>query len=151
MDWIFDNIQILIAIAAGIAFWLNKSREEREQRRQMEEEPPAEWEEEEFGPAETVIMERPVAPTIVIHQRGTPPPLPSSPSAEATRQQEMLERLKTLRAQRAAQATAKKAPPRAKSPAAGVPGGLQSRLRDPAEIRRAIVMREILGPPVGLR
>jgi hypothetical protein len=31
------------------------------------------------------------------------------------------------------------------------PTRLRSRLRHPAEIRRAVVMREILGPPVGLR
>ncbi len=151
MDWVFDNIQILIAIAAGIAFWLNKRHEDREQRRRMEDEGPAEWEEEEFGPGETVVTERPVTPTIVIHQRATPPPLPPSAPAEVTRQQEMLERLKTLRAQRAAQTAAKKPSAQAKNPAAGVPGGLQSRLRDRGEIRRAIVLREILGPPVGLR
>ena len=30
MDWIFDNLQILIAIAGAIAYWLNQRRRERE-------------------------------------------------------------------------------------------------------------------------
>jgi len=29
MDWIFDNFQILIAVAGGIAYWLNQRRRER--------------------------------------------------------------------------------------------------------------------------
>ncbi len=145
MDWIFDNIQILVAIGAGIALWLNKRHEEREQQRQMEEEGPADWEEEEFGPEETSPP-----PQIVIHQR-KPPPLPPTENAEAVRQREMMERLKALRAERNAQAATKNAPARTKTSPAMVPGSLQSRLRDRGEIRRAIVLREILGPPVGLR
>lgn len=29
MNWILDNIQVLIGVAAAVAFWLNKRREER--------------------------------------------------------------------------------------------------------------------------
>ena len=27
MDWIFDNLQILIAAGAGVAYWLNQRNE----------------------------------------------------------------------------------------------------------------------------
>lgn len=148
MDWIFDNIQILIAIGAAVAFWLNKAREERETRRQMEEnDEPVDWEDEVFGPREEEALAPPPPPRIVIHQR-TPPPLPPQADAEVQRQREMMERLKTLRAERA-QAAAKKTAARAAAPAALA--GLRSRLRDKGEIRRAVVLREILGPPVGLK
>ena len=29
MNWILDNIQVLIGVAAAVAYWLNKRREER--------------------------------------------------------------------------------------------------------------------------
>ncbi len=94
-----------------------------------------------------------------------PPPVPAAPMAaerrsfELERQQELAEQIKTLEEaralakRRAAQVTAFEAA------TAGTETGMRHAargralddLRDPESLRRAIVLREVLGTPVGLR
>ena len=38
MDWIFDNLQILIAAGAGVAYWLNQRNEAKVTKQQNREE-----------------------------------------------------------------------------------------------------------------
>lgn len=163
MDWILENFQVLIALGAGVAYWINKIREEREARRQ-EEDAAAEdagWEYEGYDPEdyeeeeayeeeeEEAIAVPPPMPQIIIYP-SAPPPLPPKIDPVVERQREMMERLKALRAERAA-AAQKHTPKAARTKTEGSNRGLGSRLQDKSEIRRAIVLREILGPPAGLK
>ncbi|ACB74949.1 hypothetical protein [Opitutus terrae] len=83
-------------------------------------------------------------------------------AAEIERQTRLAEQLRTLQAKRAAEerwaeeiaATAKAAANRrllARAAQATTVTGWQARLRNREELRRAIVLREVLGPPVGMR
>lgn len=90
-----------------------------------------------------------------------PPPLPvadaaatSGHAAEYERQQQMLQQLRALKATRQASAAAAPAaaPPAPVGAAVAAPvSQLPTDLRNPAGLRRAIVLREILGPPLGMR
>lgn len=158
MDWIFDHFQIvaIVAIVLGsfVKQFLEAKAEEKRAREEMERNPP----EEVFGPDEeweTV----PTAPPPLMRQ--TPPPLvqppPLRPNVEADeavlkRQQEMQERLRLAREAKAAKAREAAATATTGSQAKSVrQTGLRAVLANRAETRRAIVLREILGPPVGLR
>ncbi len=72
-------------------------------------------------------------------------------------QQELAERLRQIRETKAttsggASATrARIAAQKSQKPIAPVAATIQSRLRNPSELRRAYIMREILDPPVALR
>lgn len=72
------------------------------------------------------------------------------------RQQEMMDRLKTAKeakAQRAkAAGTSHRSPVKAsKTLLAPVASSLTGILRNRNEIRRAVILREVLGPPLGMR
>jgi len=85
-----------------------------------------------------------------------PPPLPSGPTAEQVRQEELAAQLAALQeARAAAQATAMARATETNwtesTRTAAGPSAWRSDLRSPADLRRAIVLRELLGPPVALR
>jgi len=94
-------------------------------------------------------------------QPETPPQYdPTVPEKAALERQKALqEQLKTLEAarvaeqRRAAELAASRQAMRAPALAGATfePGDLRARLRDPKELRRTIVLRELLGPPVALR
>ena len=158
MDWIFDNFQILAIVGLALASWLKKraddkaaEREEQEARRELEEP------EEIFGPYEAwgAPYQQPAPPPLV---RVAPPPIPVfETEGELKRQMEMQERLRQLRETKAvtsggaAATRARTKDGKTTKTAAAVPVGLRGALRNHGEIRRAIIMREILGPPLGLR
>jgi hypothetical protein len=78
--------------------------------------------------------------------------------AEMARQAKLAERMRELELERATQEQRAAAISRAmkKKEAAirlrpSLVGDIQSRLRQPEELRNAVILREILGPPVGLR
>jgi hypothetical protein len=82
----------------------------------------------------------------------------ASEAAKALKhQQDLAERLRQIRETKATTtggAAATRARVAAKGvakSAAQVPASIRARLRDPVEVRRAFVMREILDTPVGLR
>lgn len=172
MDWIFDHIQLVVLALLGIGS-LFKSVLEARAKQRSEYGGPAD---EEGGVSGETTMDedksyrKPMA--------YTPPPLPreSVPSARREagydaavanetakalkHQEDLAERLRIIRETKATTsggAAATRARVASKSPKKdGRKQILQSasvreRLRDPAEIRRAFVMREIIDPPVGLR
>jgi type IV secretory pathway VirB10-like protein len=161
MDWIFDNFQILALVGIAFASWLKTradaraaKREEEEARRELEEGetfgPEQEWNEpQEWTPP-------PAPPPQVVK----PPPLPTAAQQaadELKHQLQLQERLRQLRETKAmtsggvaakrARATTKKTAPTE----AAVPASLRGVLRKRSEIRRAVILREVLGPPLGLR
>ena len=162
MQWIFDNFQIvaIVAIVLGsfVKQFLEAKAEERRAREEMERNPPDEV----FGPDEeweTVPV--PTAPPPLV-KRASPPPLVQPPplrrdleaeEAVLKRQAEMQERLRLAREAKEARAreAAASAKPAGTSARSVSKTGLRGALADRAETRRAIVLREILGPPVGLR
>jgi len=198
MDWVFDNIQIVIALAAALAYWLTNMKAAKEAR-QAEAEAEAEAEaagrtemdEDVFGPdfdfgqpqdeLPRRMESRP--PPLVERAPARPPQMPAiaqAAEAELTRQRAMMERLQQFKDNREVMAGAMPAKARtarlartAKSArtariartvrtvgsnAAAVaaasakgPLGLHGSLRNRTELRKAIVLHEILGPPKALR
>lgn len=153
MDSLPDFAKIVIGLVVAV-FWIIGKIAENKKNRQEEEsadwEPDTEtrWEEEDsFG--------NPLPPPIP--QRHAPPPLPQfipASSSELERQQRMQEQLRSLKKERTASSSTSQ--PRRKTPAvkpaaAVASTSIRSRLKNRSELRRAIVMREILDPPVGLR
>jgi hypothetical protein len=161
MDWIFDNFQIVILIALGVGSMLKSVLESkaRQKRESGEEYDPGDV----FAPDED-YREPSVPPPLT--RQAVPPPLRERGYDEAValetakalkHQRELADRLRQIRETKAT-TTGGAAATRARLAAKGTkaslekgPLGIRARLRDPAEVRRAVVMREILDTPVGLR
>ncbi|MFA5056647.1 MAG: hypothetical protein WC485_00915 [Opitutaceae bacterium] len=178
MEWILDHVQVLFAIAIAVVAILQKLKrsraeeatgeapavdpQEAERTRRIQEEirrrimerrglapaAPAPPEMEEI-PAPPPMMEE-VRPYVV------EPPLPflempAAPdrAAELARQQQMLQQLRELESARSMLPAAAVAP--GGSPASAPANWLHAELRQPSGLRRAVILREILGPPVGLQ
>jgi hypothetical protein len=167
MDWIFDNFQIVFLIAIVIGSLVKRLLESKagDQEQQDDTFDPREI----FGPDERwePVEDRPSSPPPLV--RTVPPPLmhtaaPLQAQAEdrdaaaLKRQQEIQERLRQIKETKA-NTTGRAAETNARVSAARNPikpqipakTGIKSSLRSPHEIRRAFVLREILGPPVSLR
>lgn len=167
MDWIFDNFQIVALVALALASWFKsrmdaKAAEREEQRAREEMAQRGEVEDDDFGPDEPwrEVMMPPDFPPPPPLFRASPPPVPTAvvdTSAELKRQMEMQDRLREVRATRVvttggANATRKLTASKQTGYAApGVRHGLREIARNRSEIRRAIVLREILDPPLALR
>ncbi|MGC4072132.1 MAG: hypothetical protein QM760_06370 [Nibricoccus sp.] len=208
MDWISEHlIQILIAVAAVIAGYINNRKKERngepadfdgdgipdnrpgdfdparmdmdeaERTRRVQEEIRRKIAERRGGqqPVPPLVAPRPVAQPIpeVIKRRfevpAAPPPLPSraSQAAQAARDQEVMEQqrameeqmrlLEARRAEHKRQAAEIAAPVTAAMAYRGAPVGktggaeLLADLRAPGGARRAWILREVLGTPVGMK
>lgn len=164
MDWIFEHFQIFILIALGVGSVLKSMWEAKAKQKQESEQ--------EYDPGDVFVPDEddrePTMPTVPppLTRQAVPPPLQQSgyydavalETAQALKhQQELAERMRQIRETRATitgGAFATRARISAKGTAetfAKVPTGVRSRLRDPHEVRRAVVMREILDPPVSLR
>lgn len=189
MDWILDHLQIVIAIAAAVAYWLNQARKgaasgdeadegsafpapgvddgaEAERARRIREEirrkiaerargmPPA------LEPAPpSLYREEPMAPPPMT----VPTPMPSAPAPRddwqmamvLERQQKLREQMEALERARRLEAAQPAMPvmPAAPAIASSLPVGSswRSDLKSKAGLRRAVVLREVLGPPVSLR
>ena len=168
MDWIFDNFQIVALVALAMASWFKsrmdaKAAEREEQRAREEMAERGELEEYEYGPGEPwqeVLMQPEPAPPPLV--RASPPPVPvvvavAQNNTELKRQMELEERLRLLRETKVvtsggAAATRNLTASRQTGYAApDARHGLREVVRKRGEIRRAIVLREILGPPLALR
>jgi len=152
MDFVFDNLQVLIIVGAVIAAGLNQLREKKKR----EQEEPWQPQAEDYNPADPFEPAPPRFPIPKI--RGArpdgPPPLPQFvelPEPELARQRNMKKRLKTNRAAEAVSAIKTSGKIKPRSPRLVSPTKLRTRLRDKTELRRAIVLREILGPCSGSR
>jgi len=166
MDWIFDNFHIVALVALAMASWFKtrmdaKAAEREEQQAREEMAKRGEVEEYDFGPDEPwqeVLMQPELPPPPLF--RTNPPPVPTKvfdTDAELKRQMELQERLRQAREIRAvttggAAATRTRTASKQTGYAApGVRHGLREIVRKRSEIRRAVVLREILGPPLALR
>lgn len=201
MDWILDHLQIIIAIAGAIAYWLNARRKEKagetadydgdgnpdtlpqDGRSLREQTEPVQHDDNTKRVQDEIrrlIAERnrsegrPVAPAPA--EQPAPPPLRRrepelAPYAAEIRREEaeresaaVLERQRGLadqfaalqarraEATRAAKAVWAAAPePVAAATAGGGDVGLLRELRNARSLRKAIMLREVLGAPVGLR
>jgi len=202
MTWITEHLQIIIGVAAAIAYFLNRRRaaaaeedsaaptseslEQEARTRRIQTEIRRKIAERR-APANTPGATRasgdaipPLPPTRIppidpfggpmrkilkeieraAQERPQPQYDPTIPETTALERQKALqEQLKTLEAARAAEqrraaeiAAARHAQ---REPVMSAltfePGDLRARLRDPKELRRTILMRELLGPPVALR
>jgi hypothetical protein len=189
MDWVFDHIQIIIAAAGAIAWWLNKRRQDSSASETPQQHQEGTFEDPELAERTRRIREeiqRKIAerargypteqPTIPQEQSDEPPvvrevivphvpPVPrrsSTAHLEAQRQAEILEEQATL-AERLREAELMKVASlkRVQYEAATADHSAAARslsrstvigdLRDPAALRRAFILREVLGPPVALR
>ncbi len=204
MDFILENLYVLIFVAAGIAQWVNSQREamktEMEAQRRREQPQPQQLEEEDdfFGPdfdfdeaqenlereaerrAPAAATPPPLPSTATVTSSGPLPgversPVPSllrrnpaphveittAPShfeAELARQAEMLEQVRVFKQATTARSLEDAAALKASAaygPVATVRdaggAGLRARLRNRRELKQAIVLKEILEKPVGLR
>jgi hypothetical protein len=168
MDWIFDNFQILALVGLAFASWLKHrmdtkaaEREEREAREQMAGEP---QDEDEFDDWKLPEPEyQPLVPP-PLRQAQQPPPVPAiiaeaqaAAQAELARQARIQERLREIRETKAvttggaAATRARTAGKKSPSPAPATSTSLCAALRDRPQVRRAVVLREILGPPLAMR
>jgi hypothetical protein len=177
MDWIFDNFQIVILVGLALASWLKRradqkaaEREEQEARRDFTEEEYSTGEndgyEEEWQPPSAPSVPPPIMrqepPPLV--RDVSPPPLyvrPDERAAVLKRQREISDAFQKIKSAKAvtsggAAATRERrnaaqslSTRQAAAAQSGIPG-LSKVLRNRSELRRAVVLREILGPPVGL-
>jgi hypothetical protein len=203
MNWVQEHLQLLIAAAAAIAYFLNRQRSAREENgetqqppdqasvehaertRRVQEEIRRKIAERRTGQTGTrPAMSERVPP--LVRPSHVPPIDPfggpmrrvvrkleeaasrvedqiddreaATRAAEVARQAKLAERLRELEQARAIQERraaellrAKKIREPAVNPVSVAGSEVHHRLRDPRELRRAIVLREILSPPVGLR
>lgn len=163
MSWLLDHFQFVLIIGFALASWL-KSRADAKKAEQEEQEARDEMVggDDGYEPEEDWQLP-PAMPSVPppIAREATPPPLrvdQSEVDAILKHQQNIEHRLQQIK-QRKATTTGGAAQTRARIAALGKPAAppimgeisLRSSLRDPKQTRRAIVLREILGPPVGLR
>jgi hypothetical protein len=162
MDWIFDNFQIVFLVLLALASWLksrndakNAEREETQQETETFDRGDYDWEQE----------PEPATPPPLV-RTSVPPAMPmaafeaSQEAAAALKhQQDLAERLRQIRETKAtttggASATRVRvaaSKSNAKVAVSSAPISLRARLRDKSELRRALVMREILDAPVSQR
>jgi hypothetical protein len=176
MDWIFDHLQLVIAAGAAIAYWLNQRNQAKAEAEQEADSP---FEREEPGAAEEAerarrireeirrkIAERaggslpsappPVAPPplffpredVVMESRPKPEQM-AADNAILERQRKLAGQLEALKQQTPLQATNVRL--ERPMPLGGTRSTLLADLRGRRNLRRAMVLREVLGPPLGLR
>lgn len=161
MDWIFDNPQIFVLIALAVGSVVKQMAEAAKAKKQEREQPEVEWEE-----TETTWTPIPIPPEY------QPPPLPRSAppplipqfvpavvvddSGELLRKQlEMQEKARAIRDNKATEKTrmltlrARSATREKTEYSADIT--VRNLLANPATARKAIVLREILDKPLGLR
>jgi type IV secretory pathway VirB10-like protein len=170
MDWIFDNFQVVAMIAIVVISlakrYLDSKRESSEEETETPDEdwtpPPPRRQSVPPPLGRTSVpppMAGPMPPQRSAQRSAAQPPLSASMTEAASalqRQQEMMDRLqsaKEAKAQRAkAAGTSHRSPVKAsKTVLVPVAGSLTGILRNRNEIRRAVILREVLGPPLGMR
>lgn len=195
MDWIFDNLQIVLAVAAAFAYWLTQRKQaqqegeeeqdpppeqfptrvdgelaDQERARRIREEirrkiaeraggmpvpppaapepPPLYRREPELQPAQPRPQPAPVQPQV---SPGQPEDPWKSVWASQQKLQEQMQALSDAR-RKAAEFVSPQMAAAAPKPVPVVRGmSLRTELADRDRLRRAIILREVLGPPVGLR
>ncbi|MFI5335323.1 MAG: hypothetical protein ACHQ5A_00960 [Opitutales bacterium] len=192
MKWVLEHLQVVIVIAASVAYWLNHRKHAGLDAGEADDEagtahrpaPQNDVQDQERARRIREEIRRKIAersgsaPVRRTEPAMEPPPVtwnePAAPrrdwrteaeekirreeeqtAAVLARQNELREQIESL--ERANPEEPAQVPvsvrPVAGAPQAAskLPGGVRQDLRDRAAIRRAIVLREVLGPPVGLR
>lgn len=158
MDWIFDHLQIVVILLLAVGS-LVKTQLEVKSKRAQQDEKAAEL------PNRPAPHRRSMPSVPPPLSRANTPVLSSMAAVEAANeaakilkhQQDLAERLRLIRETKAtttgdAAATRSRiAAKNAKNPLPEALPTFRRRLKDRGEIRRAMVMREILDPPVSLR
>jgi hypothetical protein len=164
MDWIFDNFQIVILIALGIGSVVKSLLESKAKQKQESEEEydpgdvfaPDEDYRDPMNPSVPPPLNRQIVPQSQ-RETGYDEAVANETARALKHQQDLAERLRQIRETKAtitggaAATRARISAKGAKAPSSRVPLSLRGRLRDPAEVRQAFVMREILDPPLSLR
>jgi len=187
MDWVSDHLQLIIAVAGAVAWWLNQRRQAPEgaaeptpekhfedpqladRTRRIREEIQRKIEQRSRGytvPAALPLPDSAELPPILREVEPRPPAAPTlSRSAkshlEAQRTAEMLEQQAALGEQLRLAQELKAAVRRTQfeteisskeeMAAVAVRSALGDDLTNPVSLRRAFILREVLGPPVALR
>ncbi|HEX2100113.1 MAG TPA: hypothetical protein VHF69_05600 [Candidatus Synoicihabitans sp.] len=177
MNWILDNLQLVIILASGFAWWLSQRKKPKDEEAGEQALPPVVDSTDELERTRRIQEEirrkiaersggtRPVLPQPASTQvrRHEPPPVPVAPTtpewsagdaATLERQRRLEEQMRSLAARRPMKADEERAFRTAALEASRPPRGnreLLTALRNRATLQRAIVLREVLGPPVGLR
>ena len=192
MDWVTNHLQLIIAVAGAVAWWLNQRKaappgdegeplspqqktfedpELAERTRHIREEIQRKIEQRAHGYAteRPKPMHReaaeppPLMRPVVVTRAPEPPPLSRAATARLETQHtaEILEQQASLIEQLRQAAEMKAATLRRSEFEAGLSahetenavarGALRDELRDPAALRRAFILREVLGPPLALR
>ncbi len=160
MNWIFDHFQIVVLVVLGIGSMV-KSMFDAKAKQAAERE--ADWHPTPEVPLDDDTSYRKNLPK---PKATVPPPIrragyDAEVANEAAKvlkhQRDLAERLRQIRDNKAT-TTGGASATRARIAAKGVakplkqkPLTLRRRLRDRAEVRQALIMREILDPPLGLR
>jgi anti-sigma factor RsiW len=188
MDWVTEHLQLIIAVAGAVAWWLNQRHkpeagpeesdlekgfedpELAERTRRIREEiqrkieqrgrgHPQSQENAPYEPAEPpplireVVRREPVAPTL---SRAAKSHLDAQRTAEILEQQAaLMEQLRQAQELKAAALRRtqfeSEVSDKGEAAVAAVRSALADDLRHAAVLRRAIILREVLGPPVALR
>lgn len=156
MDWIFDHFQIVLIVALAFASWLKNRYEQKQAEREAREAGELPDMGDIFGPEESwqpIPNQPPPIPNYETYN--DLPPQEPLPNRELERQNALREQLRQIREAKAittgnAAATRQRANGKGKAPAP-VATSLRSMLRNRNELRKAVITREVLGTPVGLR
>jgi len=160
MDWIFDHFQIVLIVALAFASWVKSRQEAKQAEREAREAGELPDMGDIFGPEESWQPEAEPMPN-------QPPPVPSRSARSALpaqepvanreleRQNALREQLRQIREAKTittgnAAATRERTNAKGKT-AAPVATSLRGMLRNRSELRKAVITREVLGTPVGLR
>jgi type IV secretory pathway VirB10-like protein len=168
MDWIFDNFQIVVLIALAVGSVVKQMADAAKARKeQREQQPETEWQETETTWTSVPIppeYQPPPLPPPPARHFGTylPPPPPPPPVAVVQdsgdflrKQMEMQEKARAIRENKATEKTRMlelraRSATRAKTEYSAEIT-IRNLLANPASARKAIVLREILDKPLGLR
>ena len=165
MDWIFDHLQIVIVIGFVLASLAKRLLDAKTAERESPDETMDD--DDVFGPGRDWSQPMPSVPPPLVRPV-TPPPLVREFQPQHTReheneivlkrQQDLQDRLRQIKETKAnttggasatrARVAASQTNAKTLQPAKA---SLREALRNPKEVRKAIVMREILGPPLSLR
>ena len=177
MEWIFDNFQIVLLVGLALVSLIKRAADQKMAEREERDAPRDSTDDEDWrdpepqwhppaAPSVPPPLTRQVVPPPLtrqvpppIQQAASPPPLVAREAESAAvfqRQLEIQQRLKDIKQAKAITRGGAAATRSRLAEAGKARSTLQARpsisaaLRNRSELRRAVILREILGPPVGL-
>lgn len=152
MDFILENIYILLLAAAGIAQWLKATQEAKKERQNAGRPQQPEQREISYEDIEREFRDIVIPPPLPKHQ-STPPPLVSQRKLqdELLRQEALNEKLKELKRTKQTRSKEGEFVHQPKPAEKEISTHLLPALSSRNEIRKAFILKEILDKPLGLR